>query len=1003
MGAKRRPKGRAPRSSPAGSRSGNWTRGGAHNDFRGGHFGGPAQGSGTQHNTFVQQYAPVPTALASLPPLPPEFTGREEDLASLLALFDPARPGTPAVATLAGLPGVGKTTLAHAVGHAAQDRGWFTGVLLVGLRGYDPAPAQPEDVLDALLRSLGVHVEHIPPTASEREALYRSQLDVRTRSGERLLMIADNAFSVEQVRPLMPTGQHGLLVTSRRSLPGLGRMRTLNLLQPEGAIALLDAALRNADADDSRVTDEPEAAERVALACGFLPLALQITAALLAADPGQPLAERADRLTQNDERLQGLDDGERSLRAAFDQSLDRLPPQQADLFRLLSLNPGPDIATTAAMAITGKSQQITESLLGQLATAHLVQRAAVRGRWQMHDLLRDYAALQAATHTADSRPTRRRYQQAHARLTDYYMRTAAAADTHLRYPSTTPSSLFETRDQALEWLDGERTNLIAIANGNVSTAPNTTVSLTFALGRYLVHRRRLQDLVAVRCLALDACRATGSKRNEAASWNNLGLALREVRRFEEAIAAHETARDLHHKLGDTHPEASAWNNLGLALRRVRRFEEAIAAHETARDFYHELSDTHPEASAWNNLGLALREVRRFEEAIAAHETARDLHHKLGDTHAEAGAWNNLGIALREVRRFEEAIAAHETARDLHHELGDTHAEAGAWNNLGAALREVRRFEEAIAAHETARDFYHELGDTHAEAGAWNNLGAAIRSVRRFEEALAAHETARDLYHELGDTHAEATAWNNLGLGLQELRRFKEGLAAHETARDFYHELGDTHAEAGAWNNLGAALQAVRRFEEGLAAHETARDFYHELGDTHAEAGAWNNFGAALQAVRRFEEGLAAHETARDLHHELGDTHAEASDWDNLGAALQAVRRFEEGLAAHETARDLYHELGDTHAEASAWNNLGAALQAVRRFKEGLAAHETARDLYHELGDTHGKAGAWDNLGIALREVRRFEEAIAAHETARDLHHELGDTHAEAGAWNNLGA
>ncbi|MES9520641.1 ATP-binding protein [Streptomyces capoamus] len=923
-GNKKKSKDRVRKNAVRGSRGGGRADEGLRNDFRGGNFGGPAQGSGTQHNTFVHQYAPVPTAMAALPPLPPEFTGREEDLAFLLGLLDPAREDGPAVAVLAGLPGVGKTTLVHAVGHAAQDRGWFTGVLLVGLRGYDPVPAQPENVLDALLRSLGVSAEHIPPTATEREALYRSQLDARTRAGERLLVIADNAFSAEQVRPLLPTGRHGLLVTSRRSLSGLGRMRTLNLLQPEEAVALLDAALRNADADDSRVADDPEAAERVVLACGCLPLALQITAALLAADPGQPLAERADRLTRSGERLEGLDDGERSLRATFDQSLDRLSPQQADLFRLLSLNAGPDISTDAAMSLTDKSRLVTENLLGQLAVAHLVQRGPVRGRWQLHDLLRDYAAVQAEAHTGNSRPARRRYEQARARLVAYYVHTAEAADTHLP-PSgtTTPSSRFDNRAQALEWLDTERANLIATAHAESPTVSATR--LAFGLSRYLDWRRRLQDLVAIHSLALDACRAMGDRANEAGAWNNLGAALQGVRRFEEAITAHEKARDLHQEFGDTHGAASAWNNLGLALRGARRLEEAITAVERARDLHQKLGDTHGAAGAWNNLGLALQGVQRYEEAITAAERARDVYEELGDTHGAAGAWNNLGGALQGVRRFEEAITLHEKARDVYEELGDTQGAASAWNNLGGALQGIRHFEEAITAAESARDAYQELGDTQGTASAWNNLGAALQGMRRFEKALTAHERARDLYQELGHTQGMASAWNNLGGSLQEMRRFEEALTAHESARDLYQKLDDTQGVAGTWNSLGLALRGVRRFDESISAAENSRDLYEELGHTQGAAGAWNNLGLALRGARRFDEALTAAERARDLYEDLGDTHGAAIAWNNLGVALRKVQRFEEAAAAGERAAAMLTAEKDAFRTGEALGELALTL------------------------------------------------------------------------------
>ncbi|MFJ8770133.1 ATP-binding protein [Streptomyces clavifer] len=822
--------------------------GAVRNDYRGtGFANSQVVGNGSlKATTYVQQYAPVPTALDALPALPQEFTGRADDLAFILGVLDPDRPGDgPAVAVLSGWGGVGKTTLAYAAGHAAQQRDWFTGVLLVDLRGYDPHPAQAEDALEALLRSLGVRPEHLPPPGAGREVLYRSQLNVRQAAGERLLVVADNASALAQVQPLLPPGHHGMLVTSRHGLPGLGRIRTVNRLQPEDAVTLLEAALKKSDSDDVRVEEDPGAAERVVLACGCLPLALQITAALLAQDPDQPLSERADALSQTEGVLDGLNDGERSLRAMFGQSLDRLSPQEQDLFRLLSLNPGPDIATPAAVVLTDQPQPATERLLGRLAASHLIERnPAVRGRWQMHDLLRAYANEQAEAVKARGRDPRRRYDQAHTRLIDHYTEHAKAADTHFHPPGSTVSSRFSDREQALAWFDAERENLIATAH----TTPQAGLDLGFALGRYLGWRRRLQDLVVVRSLALDACKTLNDTRNEAGAWNNLGSTLRELRRFDDSHDAHKTARDLYQQTGDTHGQASAWNNLGSTLNELRRFDDSHDAHKTARDLYQQTGNTHGEAGAWNNLGLVLQELRRFDDALHAHETARDLYQQTGDTHREATAWNNLGLVLQELRRFDDAHHAHQT--DLNHcqQTGDTHGEAGAWNNLGSALRELRRFDDALHAHETARDLYQQTGDTHDEAGAWDNLGSALQELRRFDDAHHAHETARDLYQQTGDTHDEAGAWNNLGLVLQELRRFDDAHDAHETARDLYQQTGDTHGEAGAWNNLGAAYRDLDRFDDSLAAGRRAVEMLVVAEDWFRTGEAWGELATTLTAA-----------------------------------------------------------------------------------------------------------------------------------------------------------
>ncbi|MGA5000728.1 ATP-binding protein [Streptomyces arboris] len=778
--------------------------GGVRNDYRGADFtNSHVVGNGAMAvKTYVQQYAPVPTALDALPQPPAGFTGREDDLAFILSVLDPGRTDGPAVAVLSGWGGVGKTTLAYASGHAAQERGWYTGVLLVDLHGYDPYPAQAEDALEALLRSLGVRPEHLPPPGAGREALYRSQLNARQEAGERLLVVADNASAMAQVQPLLPPGHHGMLVTSRHRLTGLGRMRTVNSLQPEDAVALLEAALKNNDPDDVRVEQEPEAAERVASACGYLPLALQITAALLAQDPGQPLAERADALGDAEGILDGLNDGERSLRTMFDQSLERLTPQEQDLFRQLSLNPGPDISTAAAAVLADQPQPATERLLARIAASHLIERnSTIRGRWQMHDLLRAYAHEQAEAAKGRGRAPRRRYEQASERLIDYYVKHAEAADSSFRSASGAATSRFRDREEALAWFDSERENLIATAH----ISPRIGLHLGFALGSYLKWRRRLQDLVVVRALALYACQVLQDTNHEAGAWNNLGGALHELRRFDEALQAHQTALALYQQADNVQHVAGSWNNLGGVLRELRRFDEALQAHLTGLTLCQQSGDAHSEAVAWNNLGGVFQELRRFDEALQAHQSALTFHQQSGDAHSEATAWNNLGLALQGLRRFDEALQAHQT--DLNHcqQVGDTHGEALAWNNLGSALRELRRCDEALRAHQSALRLHQQVGDTHSTAGSWQGIGLAFHELRRFDEALRAHQSALRLHQQVGDTHSEGIAWNNCGTALRELGRFKDAIAAGQRAVEMLAADRDWFRTGEAWGEVARSL------------------------------------------------------------------------------------------------------------------------------------------------------------------------------------------------------
>ncbi|MFE3315687.1 tetratricopeptide repeat protein, partial [Embleya sp. NPDC059213] len=744
----------------AGKRQGGRTGpGGDHVDFRRAHLDRTGQVVGAIGIQHVYSAAAVPQVLDMLPGTESAFTGRETDLNALLAALAPAprskdaSAGTKAV-VVAGLGGVGKTTLAVAAAHAAREKTWYTHTLFLDLRGYDEHPVEPGQALDALLRALGTEPERIPPEVEQRAGWYRATLNA---SGSRVLVVADNASTAEQVRPLLPgTGPHRLLVTSRHTLTTLtARHLNLGVPDPDTCADLLDRVLRIADPDDGRVGEDPAGAAALANACGFLPLALRITAANLTLEPDRPIAEVTQDLTVAGARLDLLDDGERAVRATFDLSLRRLPHDQVEVFRLLALSPGSDIGLEAATVLTGRPQPRTRVLLALLTQAHLLEYDRSRGeRWHMHDLVRDYAGELARSYMATGRNTRRRYTQAIDRLiTDHYTPNAEAAALHLdQTAGTVPSGRFADRAWALAWLDTEHGNLVAAALASAAAHPSTpgrastAARLADALKPYLQSRRHFDDSVTLATLVLDQCTKARDRPNQAGAWTNLGIALQGVRRFKDALAALEQARDTFHILGDTHGEANAWNSLGVTLHEVRRFDEAVTALEHARDTFHTFGDTRGKAGACSNLGVTLREMRRFDEAVAAHEHARDVYHALGDTHREAGVCNNLGVTLREMRRFDEAITAHEHARDTFRILGDIHGEADAWNGLGVVLQGVRRFDEAVAAHEHARDVYHALGDTHREAHACNSLGVVLREMRRFDEAVAAHEHARDVYH-----------------------------------------------------------------------------------------------------------------------------------------------------------------------------------------------------------------------------------------------------------------
>jgi tetratricopeptide (TPR) repeat protein len=909
--------------------------------------------------------AAVQVALAELPPEAAGFTGRDDELAVLAGLLAPAGTAGPVVVSaVAGLPGVGKTALAVEAGHEARKRGWFAGgVLFVDMHGYDETPVRPEQALDALLRALGVPAVHMPPLIEERASLYRSVL---AQSEAPVLVIIDNASSEAQVQLLLPgTGPHKVLITSRRTMAAIhARLVDITVLDDAESVELLNSALRAARPDDDRISGDLDEAGRLAGICGGLPLALQIVAAVLKADPVLSVGELGDELGAERERLGRLryDNGgpaRLSVAAAFDLSYRRLDEIPARLFRLLPIDPAPAISTGAAGALADLPASEVRHALSELAQAHLLEPApGVRGRWRMHDLVRLYAQRLSDYHAdADGQG------QARDRLLEYYLRTASAADLHVRaLPGIAVPRAFADRETALGWLDAERTNLV----GSVSLAAGTgrdqiALDLANALVEYFNRRRRFDDLLPAITIGLEAARRLGDRHGEGMALNHLGLVLTQLRRFDDAIAAHQAAAAIFQETGDQHSEGMAQFNLGMALSGVRRFDDAIAALRKDLQICSQTGDRHGAAKTLDVLGGAYRDTRAFDDAIAAHQAAAAIFRETGDQHGGGIALINLATAFSHVRQFDAAITTFDDAEALLTETGDKHDLGMASTSRAMTLLELRRFDEAITACQDARALLRETGDRHGEGNALNNLSIALRQAHQPQEAIAASQDAAAAFREIGDKHGEAVALDNLGVALREAGRAHEAITASRGAAIVLRETGDRHGEGMALYSLGLALSRVQRLEEATTAHRGAIAAFRETSDWHGEGLVLINLGSDLLQMQRFEEAIAAHQSAAGAFRLTGDRHGEGDALGNLSAALGEAGRPEEAITVCQDSADIFQEIGDRHALGAAQFNLGLALQRIGRTAAAITAYQEAAGSFQEAGDRDLEAAALRDL------------------------------------------
>ncbi|MEU7329859.1 ATP-binding protein [Streptomyces parvus] len=791
------------------------------------------------NNVNLQLPNEITPALTGMPAPSSTFTGRATVLDRLVEELRPCRrDGTgPPVHVVAGLPGVGKTELVLQVGRRASQQGWFPGgILFIDLYGYDgDRHVSPDRALGSLLQALGVPDQYIPKDFQDRARLYRSVLSTYADQGRRILVIVDNARNDSQAKPLLSADSRvPVLVTSRHTLTGLNnaRIHDLAVLDPASAVELLRRDLHQARGlDDSRVDDAPESAASIAHLCGHLPLALRIVAALLADLPARPLSSMVKALGDTRNRLQRLSRGDLAVRTAFELSYHHLSDDQARLFRLLPINPGPDISTESAGRLAALSSDEAEDLLGALARAHLVEPHAKNyGRWRLHDLLRLYA---------DEECTRR--EEAHerrsaaSRLLDHYLTMATAADTHVDAEATALSPHFSGREHALHWLDSERQNLLAAARSAPALGhPDVLVDLHYSLMDYLSWRRHWDDSAQLSQAALEAARSPRYPelhKHESALLNNLGTAQRELRRFEDSVRSYRASLAKAEKIGDVDSKAKTLSNLGRTYEEMHRLEEAVEVLQHALTLPLLQKDLRTRGMAHTNLGRTLHKMHRLDEAADAFIEDIAICQSIRDRSGEAVALNNLGMVMREMGLFGVAIHHHTRSLTAARESQDSHTAALAQANLAMEMVASGRSSGVIKMLKDSLAVLEDLDDSHMAVQCQFHLSFAYERLDRRDEALALLFALAESSKAAGNRHPEAMALSNIGLILAEAGRSAEAIEIQVRAISLHQSLRDVNSEGKSLLGLGIALSASGRTEKAIQAFSDAATAFKETGDS----------------------------------------------------------------------------------------------------------------------------------------------------------------------------
>jgi predicted ATPase/DNA-binding XRE family transcriptional regulator len=561
---------------------------------------------------------PAPPA-SSIPEVPTPLLGRSRELQAITSTLagHAAR-----LLTLTGPGGIGKTRLAAEAARQAR-QSFGGGVYFVALGDLkDASLVGPE-----LAKALGV-----VGRAADLQTLLAQRL-----AGKPALVVLDTFEHLTAAAPLVYALMLGspettFLVTSRSALrlrgeqqfpvPPLELPGETDEVSPQMLARWPSTALfwERALAVRPDLPLDPPAAMAVADICrklDGLPLAIELAAARVR---HLPLTAVRDQLTDRLRLLVGgtldLPQRQRTIRDTVAWSHDLLGPAQAKLFRRLSVfSGGWDLGS--AEGVCGGAGEIGDALEGISALVDqslvILDRAHLQGRYDMLDVVREYAAQRLAR-AGEADQTGRRHAL-------HYLALAEEAEPNLAQAG---------HQDWFRRLDAERANLRRAISWAIDRG-ETVLALRYAaaLWRYW---RQLGEFTEGRRWTESALRMTG---DVPASLRARALQAAAALAFPQgdyqrlAGLASETM-DLARRSEDPMDMRNALTVRGFVAVGQGRYEDALDAFRQCVAICQRLGPSWQLATSHLNLGVALLAAGHPDDADAAFEEGLRLYRQLGD-------------------------------------------------------------------------------------------------------------------------------------------------------------------------------------------------------------------------------------------------------------------------------------------------------------------------------------------------------------------------------------
>jgi predicted ATPase/DNA-binding SARP family transcriptional activator len=765
----------------------------------------------------------------NLPAQTKPFVGREEELAEInTRLQDPACR----LLTLLGPGGVGKTRLALRLAEDLLQTDHFEhGVFFVPLAPLQAAEGIVPAVADAVGYSFHIDVER-GVSATPRQQL----LGYLKR--KRLLLVMDNyehllvggaprndqpgSDGVGFVTDLLSAAPGvKVMVTSRASLKVQGeylypltglRIPETTLPAPAdawrtlrgySAIELFVQGAQQVRPDfELRSQDVAHVVHICRLVQG-MPLGILLAAAWVEVLAPEEIATEIQRtLDFLETDLRDVPLRQRSIRAAFDHSWRLLNEREQEMFRGLSVFCG-DFTREAALAVVGASLRDLMSLVNKSLV-----RPCSRGRYELHELLRQYAAERLDLVPEQGDVVRDRHCA-------YYSAALGRWAGELKGPHQRETM----GEMDLEMENGRTAWYWAVAHGQVARLAESMD------GIWLYHDWRLRHeeaeaafRTAVRGLgAIDSSEARRLRARGLILWSHFQLNLvwkqPSIEAAEQGLALLQelemAGQDVRHEMA-----LAAFHQA-----RIKRYYcpdplEAKKLYAQSMALYEEVGDRWGLARALASLGWTAEQVGRLDEAKVLCQRSLAIRRELGDQRGMAEAMLNLGIISWVQGHLDEAEYLFRESLGISRALDDWIRMAQTMKSLGEVLVRSGRYEDGLVSMESSIDIFDELVYAFGVSGVLPFVAEAKVHLGRYGEARADASQGKVRADEA--KHRWGVGFSQFVDGLTALAEgaYREALALFQESVAAFEEV--RHRENRGWVLGPLGLAARRAGETALA-------------------------------------------------------------------------------------------------------------------------------------------------------------------------------------------